>query len=173
MALVVETGTGAADAESYGSVADCAAYAAARGLTFAAIPAPDAEAALRRATAFIDGKRGRFPGYRLNGRDQALEWPRTGASDAAGNAIASNSIPVEIVRATFEAAVRELAKPGSLSPDLTPAIRMKRVKAGPVETETEYAGGGFNAATSFSTIESILAGLLGARSAIFGTAVRG
>lgn len=173
MALVVETGTGAADAESYGSVADCAAYATARGLTFAETPAPAAEAALRRATVFIDGKRGRFPGYRLNGRDQALEWPRNGASDAAGNAIASNSIPVEIVRATFEAAVRELAKPGSLSPDLTPAIRMKRVKAGPVETETEYAGAGHTAAVNSTAIECILSGLLGARSYFTGTAVRG
>lgn len=173
MALVVETGAGLPDAESYGSVADCAVYASARGLTFAATPAPAAEAALRRATAFIDGYRGRFPGYRRFLRGQAMEWPRVGASDAAGNALPYDAIPVEIVRATFEAAVRELASPGSLSPDLTPAIRMKRVKAGPVETETEYAGAGFTGVTSSSVIEGILSGLLGARSYFTGTAVRG
>lgn len=173
MALVVETGTGAADAESYGSVADCAAYALARGLAFAATPAPAAEAALRRATAFIDSHRARFPGYRRNLRDQALEWPRIGASDAAGNAIPYDAVPIEIVNATFEAAIRELAKPGALSPDLTPAIRMKRVKAGPVETETEYAGAGHTAAVNSTAIERILSGLLGARSYFTGTAVRG
>lgn len=173
MALAVETGAGLPDAESYGSVADCAAYAAARGLAFPASPEAAAEAALRRATAFIDGKRGRFPGFRRMARAQALEWPRIGASDAAGNAVPFDAIPSEIVKATFEAAIREIATPGSMAPDQTPAIRRKRVKAGPVETETEYAGGGFNVATSFSMIESLLAGLLGAQSHFTGTAVRG
>jgi hypothetical protein len=174
MALVVETGAGAPDAESYGSVADCAAYALARGLAFPASPAPAAEAALRRGTAGIDGRyRSRFSGRRRNGRAQALEWPRTGATDADGQPLPVDEIPVEIVHATFEAAIRELAKPGALAPDLTPAIRTKRVKAGSVETETEYVGGGFNSATTFSVIEGILSGLLGARSYFTGTAVRG
>jgi hypothetical protein len=161
-------------ADFYGTLAGALAYHDARGnAAWAASPDPLRTAALIRATTFIDGYRGRFSGYKAGLREQALEWPRIGASDAMGWAIPDDAIPIEIEQATYEAALRELAKPGALSPDLTPAIRMKRVKAGTVETETEYAGGGFNAATAFSVIESILSGLLGARSYFTGTAVRG
>lgn len=161
-------------ADFYGTLAGALAYHDARGNTaWAASTDPLRTAALIRATTFIDGYRGRFPGYKADGRDQPLEWPRIGALDATGWAIPADAAPIEIEQATYEAALRELAKPGALSPDLSPAIRMKRVKAGPVETETEYAGSGFNAATTFSVIESILSGLLGARSYFTGTAVRG
>lgn len=78
--LIVEDGSGLANAESYVSASDAASYAADRGLTFPASPADKAEAALRRATAYIDNTyRTRFPGQRKksacrlwNGRVSAL-----------------------------------------------------------------------------------------------------
>ncbi|WP_395383333.1 DnaT-like ssDNA-binding protein [Mesorhizobium sp. UC22_110] len=120
--LIVEDGSGLANAESYVSASDAASYAADRGLTFPASPADKAEAALRRATAYIDNTyRTRFPGQRKKFRLQALEWPRVGVVDMNGFPVTGDEVPVEVVRATCEAAVRELASPGSLNPDVTPA----------------------------------------------------
>lgn len=145
MALVVETGEGLANAESYASIADIAAYATARGLTFAITGGTneaDAEAAARRATVWLDASfRARFPGRKANGRGQALEWPRIDACDASGEAIASDEVPAEIINALCEAAIREKAIPGGLSPDVTPGQIAKREKVeGAVEIE--YFGTG-------------------------------
>ena len=179
MALEVEDGTGKSNAESYSSVADCTAYAVARGLSFSASPEEDAEAALRRATAWLDGTyRARFTGQRSNGRDQALQWPRTDATDAEGNDIASDEIPVEIVQATCEAAVRELATPGALSPDVVPGqVIASAAVTGAVSVT--YAGGGLGVdgqRTVATVIDDILSSLIGARAksgaAVFGEAAR-
>src|SRR5688572_21568020 len=122
MALVVEDGSGVAGAESYQAIADIAAYAAKRGLVFptAGAAEPLAEAAARRASTWLDAAyRSRLPGARLMGRAQGLEWPREGAVDAAGHDIANDEVPTEWLSAHSEASVRELARPGSLSPDVT------------------------------------------------------
>lgn len=170
MTLVVEDGTGLSTAESYVSVADCAAYATARALSFSTEDTAAAEAALRRATAWIDGQyRSRFSGVRQHRRLQALEWPRGWAEDNECNPISASEVPVEIVHATCEAAVRELAKPGSMSPDLKRGGAIKRVKAGSVEVEY---GAGATATTVFATIDGILASLLRPRSAYTARAAR-
>ena len=159
MALQVEDGTGLADAESYVSVADCAAWATKHGKTFPASPAAPAEQALRRATAWIDGIYGRrFVGARLNGRAQALCWPRTDAEDKDGEEVPSDEVPSEVVTATCEAAVRELASPGILSPDLKRGGAIKSVKAGSVAVEFM---GNAPAETTFKAIDAALAPLLG------------
>lgn len=169
MPLTVDPG--APDADSYVSTADAFAYAVARGLAFPTSPSAPAEAALRTATAWIDAKyRSRFPGSRLNGRAQALEWPRANATDVSGEVIASDEIPVEILNATIEAAIRELAEPGTLSPDLERGGAIKRVKAGSVEVEY---GGNATAATVFSAIDAALSGLLKAASLYTARAARG
>jgi len=179
MALEVEDGTGKATAESYASIATIAAYATARGLTFAitgGTNATDAEAAARRATTWLDATyQGRFPGRKANGRAQALQWPRTDASDAEGEAIGSDEIPQEIINALCEAAIREKAAPGALSPDVTPGKIKKRVKVeGAVEVE--YAVGSAAVAGQrpvASVVDDILGSLLGARqSGYSGRAVR-
>lgn len=176
MALVVETGTGASDSESYAAIANIAEYASKHGLTFPASPAGPAEAAARRATAWIDGTyRSRFPGERKNGREQALEWPRVNAYDDSGNEIEDDEIPAEIVIATCEAAVRELASPGVLSPDVTPGkIKTEVAVSGAVSVK--YATGyGIEGQKPVSTkIDDILATLLGKRvhNALFGKVSR-
>lgn len=161
-------------ADFYGTLAGALAYHAARG-NAAWEKSSDAlrTTALIRATTYIDGFRGRFPGYKAGRRGQALEWPRMDAYDTAGEQIPSDAVPIEIESATYEAALRELAKPGSLLADTAAGIRRKRVKAGPVDIETEYAGAGLGAPGTITTIESILSGLLGARSFFTGAAVRG
>lgn len=161
MSLDVEDGTGKANAESYVNVADCEAYCAARGLTFASGATADKESALRRATTAIDALYGnRFAGARLNGRAQSLSWPRSGAYDANGEEIASDEIPVEVIRATCEFAVRELAEPGATMPDLERGGAVRSLKAGSVSIE--YAGNA-TARTVYSVVDGILATLLVAR----------
>lgn len=178
MALIVEDGSGKSDAESYVSVSDCVSYAAARGLTFPAEPAANAEAALRRGTSWLDGAyRGSFPGRRKNGRAQALEWPRMDAWDNSRppDPIRDDEIPVEIVHACCEAAIRELAAPGSLSPDVTPGQIEKRIKVEGIEIE--YAIGAGTVAEQrpvVSIIDDILSSLIAIRrgAVLFGTAAR-
>jgi hypothetical protein len=70
-------------------------------------------------------------------------------------------VPIEIVHATIEAAVRELATPGSLAPDLERGGAIKSLRAGSVGIE--YMGNA-PAETIFTLIDGILSGLLGSRS---------
>lgn len=135
MALVVENGTGLAAAESYASAAEYVAYRAARGDAEAedADEEEVVEPALRRATAYIDGVYGdRWPGRRVKGRDQALDWPREYARDRGGYEIPKTQVPIEVKRATMEAAAREVATPNSLSADYTPAQRVTSETVGPI-----------------------------------------
>lgn len=131
----------------YGNLIDAAAYHLARGNAAWAAAASDAirEAALTRGTDYIDGRyrhrftTGRwesmFPGERTAGRAQDREWPRTGAADYDGNELPDDAAPIEVEHATYEAALRELVTPGSLSPDYVPAQLVKRRKVGPIERE--------------------------------------
>lgn len=137
----------------YGTLEGADAYHQARGNTAWAIGPDDArKAALVRATDYIDGRyrvmmaTGRwvsmFPGVRTAGRGQANEWPRTGARDNDGNALPVDQVPVEVERATYEAALRELASPGSLSPDFVASEAVTKEKVGPIEvTYAEAATG--------------------------------
>ena len=160
----------ALNADSYVALVEADAWHTDRG--HAAWTGADGvkETALRRATSWIDATFGfRFSGAKASGRAQSLAWPRIGATDADGLAISSDEIPVEIKRATFEAALRELVSPGSLNPDIVPvtttggAVKRVRKKVGPLETETEYTEGGSSEMSQpiFPVIEGILAGLIG------------
>jgi hypothetical protein len=173
MTLVVEDGTGVALANAYVTLDEVSEYAAARGLTFPTSPSTDGEAAIVRATAAIDAMyRGRFSGYRTHGRLQALAWPRSTSYDAEALVLDGDEIPIEIKQATCEAAVRELASPGAMTPDLERGGSIRRLKAGSVEIEY---GGNASAHTVFTTIDGILAALLSSSSTstFSGVAVRG
>lgn len=150
---------GSPTADSYGSLAGAAAYHAARGNAAWTGDDEDLEAALRRATLAIDWLyQERFPGTRTNGRSQALQWPRTGVVDREGYSVPSDAIPVEIERATYEAALVELLSAGSFStPEST---------SGSVISETigdisiTYASPQTGSAPSYPAIDGILSSLL-------------
>lgn len=130
MALVVEDGTGLATAESYISVANADARATAFGNT--AWTGTDAakEAALRRATAYLEQQyRNRWKGTRLM-RAQALSWPRYGAI-VDGWDIPSTEVPTDVANACADLAVRALT--ATLTADETRAV--VREKVGPIEVE--------------------------------------
>ncbi|WP_024696153.1 DnaT-like ssDNA-binding protein [Pseudomonas syringae] len=149
--------------EFYGTVADADAYHAARANTAWTGDDMAKQAALIRASAYIDGRYRKqlpsgvwvslFPGYKTDGRAQSLEWPRTDAFDYEGHSLPADEIPSEVERSTYEAALRELVTPGSLSPDYIASQTIKREKVGPLETE--YAVG-TDAAGSVRPVISII-----------------
>jgi len=168
MALTVENGDGLADADSYVSLADANTYAVNRGLLFPIAGSPEiiaaAEGALRRATTWIDGTyRNSFPGERRTGRVQALEWPRLYAYDnlIPITELPYDELPRELVQATIEAAVRELANPNSLSPDITIGTIKKSVKVGDVAVEYfQGSNGAFDMKPTMTIISGILSPIL-------------
>lgn len=120
--MALDTTVGGASADSYVSLVDADAYHLDHGNAAWTGATADKEAALRRGTSWIDGYyRFRFPGKKTGGRSQALEWPRSGAVDHDGISLDSASLPPELLRATSEAALRELTAPGSLNRDYRPS----------------------------------------------------
>lgn len=157
--LVVETGSIVTGANGYVTMEVCVAYCATRGLTFVDSPSTAGEQAIIRATAYIDGKyRAKFPGYRTSGRTQSLEWPRTAAYDYEGIVIATTDIPIELKNAVCEAAVRELATPGTMAPDLDRGGDIRSVRAGSVSIDF---GPQATVETHWTVISQILSSLLG------------
>jgi hypothetical protein len=105
MALIVETGTGASDSDSYISLADARAYGVKYGYT---LPVDDTQADifLRKGALYVDLFEGSFSGERLVDT-QALAWPRVNAFKCAGRdqvVLPSDSVPIEIQNAQVIAA---------------------------------------------------------------------
>lgn len=159
MALIVETGAIVAGAESYVDAAFYVTY----WTNLNAVPSeltPAIEAALRKATAYIDGKyRNRFKGDRTNMLAQCLEFPRIGVQLGNGSSFPTlsgvaygvttylppDTIPLELKHAVCEAAKRALA--ADLAADLTGNIKRQKVDV----IETEY----FNATPTGTKYEQI------------------
>ena len=100
MTLIVENGTGLANAEAYGSVAGYRAYWTARGVDTAATNDAGVEALLRAGTDYIDTIQ-RYKGVRASA-SQALEFPRSGLNDWNGFAV--TGLPAKVTRACYELA---------------------------------------------------------------------
>ena len=101
------------------------------------------EDALRRATEYLDRTyTGQWRGFRFT-EEQALDWPRDGAHDNDHYLLDSDAIPEDLKRACFEAAIL-LISGEDLDPNQTTpgAIKREKVKAGPVESDTEYTNAG-------------------------------
>lgn len=135
MAIVVEDGTGKADAVSYLSVADADAYHTARGNT--AWTGAAKEAALVKATDYLD-RMFRYKGVK-NSTEQALEWPRYNVFDRYGRLIPSDALPRELENATAELALSALSE--DVMPDFAQGggISSKSVTVGPISESTTYA----------------------------------
>lgn len=163
MSLIVEDGTGKADAESYTSVADASAYHTARGNAAWAALASDTvrEQLLRKATdAMMQMFAGRWAGTRVSST-QALDWPRYNVPMKDGPAnlpysygvasyYPSNTIPAAVARACAELALR--AATADLVADGTQPVA--REKIGPLEIEYQT---GSNDAANYRSIEGMLA----------------
>jgi hypothetical protein len=136
MALTIEDGTGVADADSYATVAELDAFAAARG--FSSLPATDAdkEVLLRLAFDYVEAHRGQFLGTKANLGNEFAQWPREDVC-LDGEDLAATEIPRELKRAQMQLAVD--ANDETLSPTGTgQAVIREKLDV----LETEYAEGG-------------------------------
>lgn len=169
MALIIENGSIVTGAESYVSVTDADTYHLNRGNSIWKTSSVTAkEAALRKATSFVDNYYiNRWKGMRT-AISQPLQWPRQYVMQyeeyaRAGYAqtpvyIESNVIPNELKYAICEAALRSLTT--ELLPDLDRGGKVKRVTIGPI---TEEYTDGAPATTTFTMIETLLSTLITAK----------
>lgn len=140
MAFLVEDGTGLAAANSYVSVADADTYHGDRGNDGWTGTDAVKQAALIKATQFIDGtyafiannaQRDPLTGFGgpLVSNDQALSWPRVNVIDKQNRPI--TGVPQKVKDATCELALL------ALSDDLLPTEdrATKREKVGDLEVE--------------------------------------
>lgn len=164
MPFTPEDGTGLADANSYATEAEADDYFEDRGQTTAWDAITDKEGALVRGSSYIEAMYGsRWPGTRLNGRGQALGWPREDGLDQSGEEIAENAVPVEVKYAAFEAALREGASPGSLTPDYASSARVTHERVDVLEVSYSDSSTA-NTRPIITMIDELLAPLIGPRS---------
>ncbi len=151
--MTVEDGTGLDSANSYVSLVECNTYHAERGNTAWTGDDTVKEAALIKATQYIDGRyRKRWKGIPLSS-SQALCWPREDIFDDRYQEI--TGIPSHLKYAVCEAALRALTD--DLNPDLERGGRIKREKVGPIETEYSDTA---PSRTVFPAINDLLSGYL-------------
>ncbi|MCW2309719.1 DnaT-like ssDNA-binding protein [Rhodobium gokarnense] len=158
--MTIDVTAKSATAVAYGSAAEADAYFTARAITTWTGTDAAKEAALIRGCDYLEGKyRGRWEGLATT-EAQSLSWPRGYICDVDGYSIDADTVPNKVKYANFEAALLILT-----GADLEPALErggapiMERVKAGPVETETEYSAGA-PARSVFTKIEGLLVGLV-------------
>lgn len=143
----------------YGTDEAAQAYWAAAGYT---VPDGTVAAARQRGSVYIDGTYGwRFPGQPTGGANQERAWPRTGAVDIYGNAIAPDTIPQAVVNASYEAALLELQSPGSLSAVTSTAgrVTMERVE-GAVTVQYASPIAGSDIVADNTPVSTLIAGIL-------------
>ena len=146
----------------YGTPDAANGYFADRGsATWVEADDDDKLAALVRGSQVIDALyEPRFPGRRAIGYEQALSWPRAGAVTANGEAIADDAVPLPVTYAAYEAAMAELATPGSLTPVVTATRQVRREKIGSLETEYAVATSADDLVAAARPVLTVLDGLL-------------
>lgn len=158
MTLTIEAGAGLSDAESYASIAAADARCASLGLSvWAAMTEASKEIALRKATQFMATYRTRWAGRRVY-QHQALDWPRYNVM-VDGFTVPSTIVPVDVVNACIDLAVRA-GSGEDLLPDLdTGSNAIKKDKTGPLETE--YFQNTTDARERFVAVDALLAPYFG------------
>jgi len=101
MAVIVETGAGVENANSYQARADYIAYALTLGITIADDETADNQ--LVKAAQYIDSKESTLKGYKVE-REQAMGYPRFNLW-IDGESWASDEVPLQAVRAQREYAL--------------------------------------------------------------------
>lgn len=156
----------------YGTVIGFQGYTTLRNIDYGTPTDEEIGAALVVASEWIDAVyRSMFPGLKVDGRDQVREWPRSGATDIYGYPISSTTPPTEVESATYEATIRQLAIPGSLSTDYTPNKYRRAQVEGAVNVEYRSFDSAMEAQTRLMIVDQILAPVLSNQNT--GTSVAG
>lgn len=159
MALVVEDGTGKADAQSYASLEDVRAYATARGVTLSETDA-DVEALIIKATDYLESLD--YIGTK-NSATQALQWPRYEAPDPdfPNTYIETDELPGRLVRAQKQLVVDQV------SVELQPVSDGKQVVKEKVDVlEVQYSESRSSSRPDLPLTESLLKPLLKRRTGL-------
>jgi hypothetical protein len=178
MALVVEDGTGLANADAYVSVADCDEYHDLRintdwtGIPASPDPTATKEAYIRKATEYLDA---RYNDYWQGAQmvvGQALAWPR-GYVYNDGVELADDALPRNLVRATCEVALL-LAQGTDIAPVLERGgkIRALTQVVGPLSERTAWADDAPTTST-FTAVDRLIKPLLDTGFGINGMVYRG
>jgi hypothetical protein len=132
MAFVVETGAGLSNANSYASVSAADSYVADRGITgWASLSQTIKEQSLVKATDYLEATyRAAWKGNRVS-ETQALSWPRYNVVVDDFN-FASNVVPLQVVNACIEMAIRASAGETLLADQ---GQRVRREKIDVIEVE--------------------------------------
>lgn len=151
----------------YGTDDGFEAWRVAQGLPDLPVDAPSPAALRQQASDYVDGAYngvdGADAGYRWKGEvadfTQERAWPRTGVVVGA-QAVPSDVVPDAIVRASYAAAYRGGAVPGSLSTTGSTAKLVKRQKAEGFEREFFGPADGEDLATSLTPVMTDVFGLV-------------
>lgn len=142
MGLTVQDNNGSvAGANAYITVQQFKNYHADRGADTSAFDDEAIEAAIIRATDYLD-QRFNFVGKKRLGRDQTTEWPRSDAWDRDRYYI--NDIPPEVKEACAEYALRALAAELNPDPERNAsgvAVLSKSEAVGPISESVTFVGG--------------------------------
>lgn len=142
MALIVQTDQGNVDgANAYVDAAYVIAYHADRGLDLSATATATLEAAIVRATDYLD-QRFTFVGVPIY-TDQSTGWPRSNAKDCNGWLV--QGIPLAVKQATAEYTNIALASELSPTPerdDTGQTVAAKSEGVGPLTESVRYAAAG-------------------------------
>lgn len=156
IAIVVEDGTGVANANSYQTVANARLYAENRGIE---LPTDDDEIAamLIRSTDYLEAQACRYQG-KPTSSTQVLQWPRTGVFLNCDE-VPSNVIPKSLISAQ-SALVMAINAGFDLQPNVSPQDYVIREKVGPIDTE--YADPtAVGIMPTFTGVNALLAPLFG------------
>lgn len=148
MALVVEDGTGLANADSLVSVSQIDAYSAAHyesthvlSIAWAALISGNKDIKARQGYAWMEEHLGRsWRGVRASDT-QALDWPRADVEDIDGNALDNDEIPNAVQNLQCEMSMRAAYE--DIRPDLDEdaAKTQEAVSVGSLSVSTSYMGG--------------------------------
>lgn len=157
MALIVEDGTGKADAETFCTVSFADAYHLKLGNTaWSAALEAAREIALRKGADYMEEAfSSRWPGDRAH-EEQRLSWPRFDAEDLDGYLFDLDEVPLKVQEANAEAALLALTE--DLLPDVAPDDFATRVRVDVIEIEHE--GGVTVTAKRYRKVEGRLRGLI-------------
>lgn len=149
-------------ADYYGTVAGFRAYHLARGNTADVGTYSDSKVlkGLLSTSEWLDFRYRRFlMGLKVGGREQVRDWPRTGVYDVHGDSVSSESVPVEVEYATYEALLKDLADPGTLIKDYVPS-KYQRVSIDGSLSVTYAERSASEVQKEFPVIDQVLDGLI-------------
>jgi len=110
--VIVETGSGVSDANSYGeqdvatTIANCKAYATDRGVDMATATDEQVSSWLVNGTDYIESFSSDFVGTQKT-ITQALSWPRTNVVYPDGSPFPDNKIPTDLIHALYQSVIEQ------------------------------------------------------------------